>query len=343
MTIYEKPVRLLMKDFVTSQKIDKGQSFSKYQIISWFGDNYPKINPSTISAHLIMMSVNAPSRVHYNLRSNGEDDFFYQIDGNHFRLCAVENDPLPLHSKSHPEIERFNMREESEKRKGVFLKIDVEKNIYNYIYGHDNTQGIKPLERYASFDYCFNYFQSFREQKKIGELESSDHIQESCLQLGFYLASWGMLRGSTFLFSKSVKVYEPLINTIANADTTLWEIDTNCYTPTNIGLILDFRKTIAQILDYGNGPSDILVTKIMLGVFGNVPAFDSYFKRGFGVSTFTRQALEKVAEFYKVNEAIIEKNRLATLDFMTGQPTHRFYPRAKIIDMIFFIEGGKAN
>lgn len=235
------------------------------------------------------------------------------------------------------------MREESMRRQEVVRDIDIEKNIYDYIHGDNNTQGIKPLERYASFDYCFNYFQSFREQKRHSELANSKHIQESCLQLGFYLASWGMLRGSTFLFSKSVKVYEPLINAIANADSTLWDIDANCYTLTNIRLILDFRKTISQTLDYENGPSDILVTKIMLGVFGNVPAFDSYFKRGFGVSTFGRQALEKVADFYEMNEALIEKNRIPTLDFVTGQSTHRLYTRSKLIDMIFFIEGGKAN
>ena len=32
------------------------------------------------------------------------------------------------------------------------------------------------------------------------------------------------------------------------------------------------------------GMSDVLVTKVMLGVFGNVPAFNTYFKAGAGVS-----------------------------------------------------------
>jgi hypothetical protein len=33
-----------------------------------------------------------------------------------------------------------------------------------------------------------------------------------CLQLGFYLASWGMLRGSSTLLCKSTRHYEPVIN-----------------------------------------------------------------------------------------------------------------------------------
>jgi len=150
-----------------------------------------------------------------------------------------------------------------------------------------------------------------------------------------------MLRGSAFLLGKSVKVYESLIKSVTSANPILWEIDVNCYTPENIRLILDFRKTIQENLNYGNGASDILVTKIMLGVFGNVPAFDTNFKSGFGVSTFGKYALEKVSDFYRANSIIIENSRLATLDFMTGQPTNRFYTRAKVIDMVFFIEGGK--
>ena len=197
------------------------------------------------------------------------------------------------------------------------------------------------MERYASFDYCFNYFQSFREQGEISKLASPAQIHESCLHLGFYLASWGMLRGSSFLLGKSVKVYEALIGTIASTNPILWEIDVNCYTPESIRLILDFRKTIQENLNYGNGASDILVTKIMLGVFSNVPAFDTNFKNGFGVSTFGKSALEKISSFYEANNIIIENSRLRTLDFMTGQSTNRLYTRAKVIDMVFFIEGSK--
>ena len=209
--------------------------------------------------------------------------------------------------------------------------------------GMIKTQGIKPLERYASFDYCFNYFQSFRDQGKLQELADRDHIQGSCLHLGFYLASWGMLRASSFLFGKSVKVYEPLIKAIAGSDPRLWEIDANCYTTDNIRRILDFVDTITKALDYRSGPSDTLTTKVMLGVFGNVPAFDSYFKKGFETTTFGKRALEEVADFYRKNRAAIEKNRHATLDFYTGHPTQRLYTRAKVIDMIFFIEGSKSK
>jgi hypothetical protein len=43
----------------------------------------------------------------------------------------------------------------------------------------------QPTDRYTSFDYCFNFFSSNEDFTK--------DIEKSCLVLGFYLASWGML------------------------------------------------------------------------------------------------------------------------------------------------------
>jgi hypothetical protein len=89
--------------------------------------------------------------------------------------------------------------------------------------------------------------------------------------------------------------------------------------------------------------SDILLTKIMLGVFGSVPAFDGNFRRGCkaaGIAaTFGRRALRQIGTFYQVNAATIDAYRVPTLDFVTGEPTQRRYTRAKVIDMAFFIEG----
>ena len=95
----------------------------------------------------------------------------------------------------------------------------IEGNLDSFENGliYSKDEGRHPLARYASFDYCFNYFQ---EKHKNGEIKTivkdSKNIQLSCLQLGFYLASWGMYRGSTFLLQKSVKIFEPLIKYITS-------------------------------------------------------------------------------------------------------------------------------
>lgn len=97
--IYEKPVHALFKDFVNENHIEPGKKITRDDIISWFHHNYPKIKLGTISAHILRMSVNAPSRVHYGVRSNGDDDLFFQIDSSHFRLYNPSTDPTPIYIK----------------------------------------------------------------------------------------------------------------------------------------------------------------------------------------------------------------------------------------------------
>ncbi len=50
--------------------------------------------------------------------------------------------------------------------------------------------------------------------------------------------------------------------------------------------------------------------------------------------------LQRVGEFYQSNADVIERHRVPTIDFETGKETQRRYTRAKVIDMIFFVEGG---
>lgn len=213
---------------------------------------------------------------------------------------------------------------------GGVNSLDLDANLRRYLDGRT------PNERYASFDYCFNYFQSFRESGDVSALASQANVQLSCLQLGFYLASWGMLRGSADLLQKSARHLIQVIEVVARTDASLWELDAHCYTESNIQRLLELASTIRRPHP---GMSDILVTKIMLGVFGSVPAFDSNFKRGCRVATFGPKALRKIGTFYQDHAEVINAYRVSTLDFDSGEPTQRTYTRAKVIDMAFFIEG----
>ena len=208
--------------------------------------------------------------------------------------------------------------------------MDLDANLRRYLDGR------KPNERYTSFDYCFNYFQSFRDSGDVSALASPANIQLSCLQLGFYLASWGMLRGSAELLQKSARNLIPVIEVVARTETSLWELDAHSYTESNIQRLLELARTIRR--DHPS-MSDILVTKIMLGVFGSVPAFDANFKRGFRVAKFGPKALRKIGGFFQDHAEIINAYRVPTLDFISGEHLQRSYTRAKVIDMAFFIEG----
>lgn len=214
--------------------------------------------------------------------------------------------------------------------------VNLEDNLRRYLDGASVTTGRKPDARYSSFDYCFNYFQSFSEAGDLESLADRDNTQLSCLHLGFYLASWGMLRGSAELLQKSARNFIPVVETIASTDPSIWSIDANGYTESAIEDLLSLSHKLRQA---NGGMSDILVTKVMLGVFGNVPAFDTNFRRGFGVTTFGAKALRKIGTYYAENADLLDKYRVPTLDFISGEPTQRLYTRAKVIDMAFFIEG----
>ena len=103
--------------------------------------------------------------------------------------------------------------------------LNIDENVRLYLEGNDTLPCRGADERYASFDYCYNYFQSFREQGCIDRLASHEHLQQSCLQVGFYLASWGMFRGSTFLLQKSQRFLVPLVRCIAATPPSLWSVD----------------------------------------------------------------------------------------------------------------------
>jgi len=210
--------------------------------------------------------------------------------------------------------------------------VDIEGNLRAYLGDRE------PSARYTSFDYCFNYFQEHREQNNLPALLRGDALQLSCLHLGFYLASWGMLRGSSDLLQRSARTFVPVIEAIANAPSEIWLTDANVYGDGSCPVIFETAQKIRAALP--KSASDILVTKIMLGTFGCVPAFDTYFKKGFGAWTFGPKALRGIGEFYRANSEVIERNRVKTLDFETGTPTGIRYTRAKVIDMIFFIAGG---
>jgi hypothetical protein len=220
--------------------------------------------------------------------------------------------------------------------------MDIDKNVQGF------RHGFGPKARDASFDYCYNYFQSFYESGNVQDLSIPINMQQSCLQIGFYLASWGMFRGAALLSRKSIKFYEPLIQCIATSDPRLWQIDVDNYTQENIDLLMDCDCKIATALREGREKEDTkyvsitLVTKIMLGVYGNIPAFDKYFKDGMEITWEQKQrqkTLEQVASLYQKHKEAINSYDIATLDFATGQNTSRKYTKAKILDMAGFNAG----
>jgi len=198
-----------------------------------------------------------------------------------------------------------------------------------------------PCGRYASFDYCYNYFHPSNNN------DLTKNIEQSCLALGFYLASWGMFRGSSFMLEKSSKHFEPLVGYIASLPDNAWSIDANNFNNENIDFLIEQYNDIKEILIQDKHSHLTLVTKIMLGVFASVPAYDRFFTKSFGdifkgdcgFTAFNKKSLQRIYAFYCSNQFEINKIDLNTVDFVSGEKTNLKYTNSKIIDMYGFTKG----
>lgn len=200
------------------------------------------------------------------------------------------------------------------------------------------------LHRYASFDFCYHYFHPSTGIDLLADKE------KSCLVLGFYLASWGMMRGSSFLLDRNIRVYKEVIEYISQIDRQTWELDVPNYSPETIANIRTIYNDIRERLVPEKHQHKTLVTKLMLGVFGIVPAFDRYFQLTFselagkscGFTRVNTEALTLIKGFYEQNastlSALQDSSRCKTFDYTLSELR---YPMAKIIDMYGFTKGLK--
>lgn len=194
-------------------------------------------------------------------------------------------------------------------------------------------------QRDCSYDICYLYF-----QRNKGHL-AGQNLEYSCMQLWSYLASWGMLRGSSALFWCSPAALKPLIIYLDEiSDSPVWDIDVDSYSAKNSKEILRVYARIEKILKskkiMGTTPSITLVTKIMLGIFGCVPAVDQYFYKTFhklygGFGTLREQELTNLEHFYLSHKETIDDIHIPVLDF-DGQETKLTYKKAKLVDMYGF-------
>lgn len=193
--------------------------------------------------------------------------------------------------------------------------------------------------RYKSWEHCFNYF-----------LQSNEDIEvdKACLHLSFYLASWGMYRGSSYLLQKDYLIHEKLIKEIILNEKykrlQAWNfIDNN---EQNIKILFELNKKIKEYykkeITKVNGEkkevkvSDILSTKIILGTFGCVPAYDRFFISGLKSKnktlglTFNQKNFANLIKIYEANRENIDR-------FSCEHSFYKHnYPIMKIIDMYFW-------
>lgn len=196
--------------------------------------------------------------------------------------------------------------------------------------------------RDMSFDYCYNYF---KDQQYLKQHD----MEKSCLALGFYLGNWGMFRNS-FLQNTSLRHYEKVIDYISNVPLDYWQVDLDNY-GANLDKLNEIYNAIKIAIknDQIRDPTQTLITKIMLGVFGCVPALDDNFLTGFNAIFQGKDRLNgniehnliQLQKFYTANQGDIDQlsSFSKTRDVYSGEFTTTNYPKSKIVDLYGYRKG----
>lgn len=194
--------------------------------------------------------------------------------------------------------------------------------------------------RYRSWEHCYSSFINARDNKNA-EL---DYLS---LQLAFYLASWGMYRGSSFLLQKDYKIHIPVVkellkeeyDPLAGIDCVELKREENQRLLENINAFLDeyysnIRDEVKNI-KVRNQLSSTLITKILMGTLGCVPAYDRYFisgikKQKVASGNYNMKSIGQLVDFYEKN--IVELENIRKDMKVNGMA----YPQMKILDMAFW-------
>ncbi|QDU21712.1 hypothetical protein [Urbifossiella limnaea] len=200
---------------------------------------------------------------------------------------------------------------------------------------HDRLAGDEH-HRLRSWEHCFRYF------RRVGPTGLADDRDTAALQLGFYLASWGMYRGSTFLLQRAYTVHRPVIDCLAEPRFQhLWqrEFGAGQHDDELRQLVFDAVAAVRRAYAPFGEATDTLVTKVLLGTIGCLPATDRYFLIGFkgdgnSYSVLNAAFVDRLLLFSRDNAADLQCEQ----DRIEMQGGLR-YPVMKLVDMYFWQRG----
>lgn len=209
-------------------------------------------------------------------------------------------------------------------------------NISEKIKAYHGVRGAHDRDR--SWEHCYGYFHDV-----AAAALKKDHDQ-AALQLGFYLASWGMYRGSSFLLQYAYTVHIEVVDCLLEPRfSELWGPDFGASDKdlALVSLVLDVCYQVRNAYEpfakaLNKGVSDTLLTKVVLGTIGCFPAWDTYFHNGYKhcgfspPSRLTSGFIEGVVTFC-LNHLPEFQTEQARIEQTYGVR----YPLMKLVDMYF--------
>ncbi|MCB1782862.1 MAG: hypothetical protein KDI13_02610 [Alphaproteobacteria bacterium] len=199
---------------------------------------------------------------------------------------------------------------------------------------HKSMRGDKH-HRFRSWEHCYQFFGA-----------NPTNYDLASLHLGFYLASWGMYRGSSFLLQKDYRIHEGAVKEILNPryrglrDISLDRLNKNDENEVElifelIDWLKNFYRKTTELPRREVNVTDTLATKILMGTLGCIPAYDRFFIAGIKHHGLSYSYLNK-KNFSEMIAFCLEQKQ----DFEKAQArvsSHGVnYPVMKIVDMYFW-------
>jgi len=191
-----------------------------------------------------------------------------------------------------------------------------------------------------SWEHCYTHFQQH------AQFRTEADYQHASLHLAFFLASWGMYRGSSFLSKKDYLIHIPVVRVICEPRyEQLWDPEIGSGTARgaegHVKLLIEIGDRIREV--YGKIMSvdgktrdvvatDTLLTKIILGTMGCCVAYDRYAVLALGSlgirpARFSRDGYCSLLRFCQDHA-----EELTSVEIRTKQG-NRKYPVMKLADM----------
>jgi hypothetical protein len=180
--IYELPIRLLFREF--ADRLKEGGIFFTNDAVNWFQKKYPKIKDVSVKAHLIRLTTNNRTRVHY--KASSEDDLFFQLESGRFRKYLSLKDPKPFYFADKP-LKPTKSRKPIRRRPMEERISDLICNFHGYLqYFVENIKFSGP-----SVYFHKKVIEKIRQVGKYDQLFADNLFFEYIYAT---LASWGMHR-----------------------------------------------------------------------------------------------------------------------------------------------------
>jgi len=198
--------------------------------------------------------------------------------------------------------------------------------------------------RYRSWNHCYLAFRNARKQKSDGKEIDKDLLS---LHLSCYLSSWGMFRNS-FLLDRDYRTHLGIVDILLDDE----DIDLLCNFPryqddealnaetlqNYWNMIKTIREEFVEVYDV-TAITETLVSKILLGTCGCIPAYDRFYKSGVGKFGGTQylglNSYSEIVRYYWSNQDEICSHLVGAS--LVNQEDHSTpYPSMKLMDMCFW-------